>query len=243
MIKSGYWQNVLENCGRSDLTEANKMDFNFVFAHMYCADILVDSKVHRDVRGAAFVLLDDKHFELYKRRIENNFFRYYDPCDDMAFPKHLLNNDVCCHHFINDAVCVVECVKSVEKASVGVDIIVLLPYLKQLQLILKMLNDAFVCCEKSLGRLQMYVNELLSHCLLCAEKIEAASRTLQVMSLFVNTGTLYECNLCKEISTDKRFLKPKECCQYSICNACCVTLWKTASTHAKCPACNTSFKS
>ncbi|ALR71556.1 immediate early protein 0 [Anticarsia gemmatalis multiple nucleopolyhedrovirus] len=241
MIKGIYWPNVLD---RSDLCEANKvMDFNFVFAHMYCADILVDAKVHRNVRAAAFSLLDDKHFELFKRRIDNKFFCYYDRCDDVTFPKHLLDNDACCHHFINDAMRVVECVKSVETVSAGVNVIVLLPYLKQLQTALKMLGDAFKCCAKTINGLLLYVNDLLSHCLLCADKIQAATRTLQVMNLFLDTDTLYECDLCKEISTDQRFIKPKECCQYTICNACCVTLWKTASTHAKCPACNTSFKS
>ena len=241
MIKGSYWPNVLD---RSDSCEANKvMDFNFVFAHMYCADILVDAKVHRNVRAAAFSLLDDKHFELFKCRIDNKFFCYYDRCDDATFPKHLLGNDACCHHFINDAIRVVECVKSVEAISAGVNVIVLLPYLKQLQTALKMLSDTFVCCAKAINGLILYVNDLLSHCLLCADKIQAATRTLQVMNLFLDTDTFYECDLCKEVSTDKRFLKTKECCQYAICNACCVTLWKMASTHAKCPACNTSFKS
>lgn len=90
--------------------------------------------------------------------------------------------------------------------------------------------------------MQMYVNELISNCLLFIEKLETINKTVKVMNLFVDNLVLYECNVCKEISTDERFLKPKECCEYAICNACCVNMWKTATTHAKCPACRTSYK-
>ncbi|AGR57053.1 IE-0 [Choristoneura rosaceana nucleopolyhedrovirus] len=240
MIKGTYWPNVVSE---SDSCGTNKvMDLNFIFAHMYCADILVDAKAQAGVRAAAFGIIDDKHFELYKRQIENKFFRYRDRSDD-ACPQRLPDDAGCCHHFVSDAARVIECVKSVETASAGENVIVLLPYLKQLQVALKILGDAFACCAKVINGLQIYVQDLLSHCLLCADKIEAANRTLQVMQLFLDTGSLYECDLCKETSTDARFLKPKECCEYSLCNACCVILWKTASTHAKCPACSTSFKS
>ncbi|AAP29909.1 immediate early gene 0 [Choristoneura fumiferana multiple nucleopolyhedrovirus] len=244
MIKGTYWPNVvsesyIESC------EINKvMDINFIFDHMYCDDILVDAKAQAGVRTAAFAMIDAKHIELYKRRIENGFFRYRDRCDNAsALPQRLPVDEGCCHHFVSDAARVIECVKSVETASAGHNVVVLLPYLKQLQVALKVLSDAFACCAKVISGLQLYVQDLLSHCLLCAEKIEAAGRTLQMINLFLDTNSLYECDLCKEASTDARFLKPKECCQYSLCNACCVILWKTATTHAKCPACSTSFKS
>nr|AAA03634.1 early 10 kDa protein [Autographa californica nucleopolyhedrovirus] len=91
--------------------------------------------------------------------------------------------------------------------------------------------------------MQMYVNELISNCLLFIEKLETINKTVKVMNLFVDNLVLYECNVCKEISTDERFLKPKEVVgEYAICNACCVNMWKTATTHAKCPACRTSYK-
>lgn len=210
---------------------------------MYNADILTDTKMQAGVRAAAFALIDDKHFELYRRRIENDFFRYRDQCDDSTTSAHL-PKDCCCHHFIGDAVRIIDCVKKMDVIHNGnVNVIVLLPYLKQLQAALALLHDAFACCSNTINGLQMYVQELVLHCLQCADKIETANRTLQVMSLFLDTNVLYECDLCKEASTDRRFLKPKECCQYALCNACCVTLWKTANTHAKCPACSTSFKS
>lgn len=236
MIKGTFWPNAA-----LDLSETSKvMDFNFIFAHMYCADILVDARVQAGVRAAAFALVDDKHLELYKRRIENRFLRYRDRNDEA--PPKLPDDEGCCHHFIGDAARVVECVKGVEAASVGVNVVVLLPYLKQLQGALKMLADSFACCAKVVSGLQMYVQDLLSQCLQCADRIEAAGRTWQVMSLFVDTAALYECDLCKEASNDPRFLKAKDCCQYALCNACCVALWRAASPHAKCPACSTSFK-
>ncbi|AKR14094.1 immediate early gene 0 [Dasychira pudibunda nucleopolyhedrovirus] len=245
MIKGTHWPNLVsKSC--TDACETSKvMDFNFIFAHMYCADMSTDGKLQAGVRAAAFGIVDDKHFELYKRRIENALFRYRDQYDgNAAPPARLSDNGDCCHHFVRDAARVVESIKSVEATSVGINVIVLLPYLKQLQIALKMLSDAFACCAKTIGGLQMYVQDLLSHCLLYADKVEAAGRALQVMNLFLNSGgPLYECDLCKEASADPRFLKPKECCQYSLCYACCVALWKTASTHAKCPACSTSFKS
>lgn len=238
MIKGSYWPNL------ESYSHSNKvMDFNFIFSHMYSPDLLVDAKVQCQVRAAAFALIDDKHLDLYKRRIENVFFRYYDRCDNAVMPNQLPDNEGCCHHFVSDASRVIECIKAIESANAGVNSIVLLPYLKQLQILLKLLGDSFTCCTKTIGELQMYVQDLLSHCLVYADKIEAVGHTLQVMNLFLESTTLYECDLCKEASADPRFLKPKECCQYSICNACCVALWKTASTHAKCPACSTSFKS
>ncbi|ABF50258.1 ie-0 [Antheraea pernyi nucleopolyhedrovirus] len=240
MIKGSYLPNVSET--RDDLCAASKvMNFNFAFAHMYCADLTADTKAQRGVRAAAFALLDDKHLKLYKRRIENKLLRYYDRSDDASLPQRLPEDDGCCHHFVNDAERVVECVKSVEAASAGVNVVVLLPYLKQLQIVLKMLFDAFACCSKTINGLQMYVHDLLSHCLLCADKIEAANRALQVINLFLDSP-LYECDLCKEASADKRFLTRKDCCAYALCNACCVALWKASVTHAKCPACSTSFK-
>ncbi|QDL57015.1 IE-0 [Dione juno nucleopolyhedrovirus] len=242
MIKGTHWSKViLENFGDS---YGKMMDFNFIFAHMHCADITVDGRVQADVRAAAFNLIDDKHLKLFKRRIENDFFRYCDQTASQPVAKQLPNaEEQCCHHFVNDAERVVECVKSVEAHCGGVNIIVLLPYVKQLQAAFKVLGEMFTCCGKKIAGLQMYVQDLLSHCLMCADKIEAANRTLQVMNLFLDSGALYECDLCKEVSTDSRFLTPKECCQYALCNACCVQLWKTANTHAKCPACSTSFKS
>nr|UIX56142.1 IE0 [Hyphantria cunea nucleopolyhedrovirus]UIX56283.1 IE0 [Hyphantria cunea nucleopolyhedrovirus] len=239
MIKGTYWPNM-----DSGACETSKMiDFNFIFAHMYNADILTDAKAQAGVRAAAFVLVDDKHYELYKRRIENGFFRYRDECDDSTTLSTHLPKDSCCHNFIDDAVRVIDCVKKMDVHNGNVNVIVLLPYLKQLQAALALLHNAFACCSKTIDALQMYVQELLLHCLQCADRIETAGRTLQVMNLFLGTHVLYECDLCKEASTDRRFLKPQECCQYALCNACCVTLWKTASTHAKCPACSTSFKS
>lgn len=47
---------------------------NFVFFHMYTADIQIDAKVQCGVRSAAFAIIDDKHLEMYKYRIENKFF-------------------------------------------------------------------------------------------------------------------------------------------------------------------------
>lgn len=232
MIKGSCWPNVTI----SENSHEKVMNFNFIFSHMYCDDISIDAKVQDGVRAAAFALIDDRHFELYKCRI-NNFFRYRDDGDIAHLPEG------CCHHFVDEAARVIDCVKNVETNIMGMNIIVLLPYLKQLQVSLKILGDTFGCCNKVMTELQMYVYDLMSHCLLCADKIKATSRTLQVMNVFLDTSVLYECDLCKEASLDSRFLTPKECCQYSLCNVCCVKLWKNASTHAKCPSCSTSFKS
>nr|WRK23378.1 immediate early protein 0 [Bombyx mori nucleopolyhedrovirus]WRK24068.1 immediate early protein 0 [Bombyx mori nucleopolyhedrovirus] len=219
---------------------------NFVFFHMYTADIQIDAKVQCGVRSAAFAIIDDKHLEMYKYRIENKFFYYYDQCADIAKPDRLPDDDgACCHHFIFDAQRIIQCIKEIEGAY-GVrdrgNVIVFYPYLKQLRDALKLIKNSFACCFKIINSMQMYVNELISNCLLFIEKLETINKTVKVMNLFVDNSVLYECNVCKEISTDERFLKPKECCEYAICNACCVAMWKTATTHAKCPACRTSYK-
>ncbi|USC25975.1 ie-0 [Palpita vitrealis nucleopolyhedrovirus] len=219
---------------------------NFIFLHMYNADIEIDAKLQCGVRSAAFSIIDDKHLELYKRRIDNKFFFYYDKCGDTVnFDRLPDDNNTCCHHFILDINCVIECVKQIES---GFDlhnrgnIIIFYPYLKQLREALKLLKKSFTCCLITLDAMQIYVNELISNCLLYIEKLESINKTVKVMNLFVDESVLYECNVCKEVSTDKRFLKLKECCEYAICNACCVAMWKSATTHAKCPACRTSYK-
>ncbi|AGA16288.1 IE-0 protein [Thysanoplusia orichalcea nucleopolyhedrovirus] len=230
----------------SHYTESQQvMIDNFVFSHMYNADIHIDAKLQCSVRLAAFSIVDDKHYEIYKHRIENKFFHYYDQCGDVV--RHdRLREDACCHHFVFDAERVIKCIKEIESAYAPQDrgnLIIFYPYLKQLREGLKLIQNSFVCCSKTINSMQMYINELISHCLLFIEKLETINKTVKVMNLFMDNLILYECNVCKEVSTDERFLKPKECCEYAVCNACCVIMWKTATNHAKCPACRTSYKS
>ncbi|ANF29665.1 exon0 [Catopsilia pomona nucleopolyhedrovirus] len=229
---------------------------NFIFSHMYHSDIHVDAKIQCNVRAAAFSLIDDKHLELYKRRIENKYLYYYDKYGEIVAPS--LNDlctpssssSSCCHYYVQDAERVIACIKKLECSFDTVhhrrgNVLIFYPYLKQLRELLKLLKKTFVCCTKTIDNMQMYVSDTILHCLLFVEKLELMNKTIKVMNLFADndTTTLYECNICKEVSNDKRFIKPKECCEFAICNACCVTLWKTATTHAKCPACRTSFKS
>ncbi|AOT85486.1 ie0 [Cyclophragma undans nucleopolyhedrovirus] len=228
---------------------------NFIFAHLYTADIQVDAKAQSDVRAAAYTAIDDKHFELYKKRISNKFFVYNDKysgviaaaaADDTALVDLVDDNgNGCCHYYVDDLDRIVCSMKELERGLSGISVLVLYPYSKQLRDAVKQLKSLFPCCIASLDSMQIYINNIVSHCLLCIEKLEGINRTVKVMNVFTDDASvvLYECNICKETSTDERFLKPKECCEFVMCNACCVKLWKTAATHAKCPACRTSFKS
>lgn len=266
MIKnSNYMLNVQENLEyimASDTCSASAADYaceettahaspnqvmidNFIFSHLYNADIGVDVKVQYNVRRAAFRMVDDKHLEMYKRRIDNRFFLYYDRYSETVALNGLPSN-MCCHYYIKDLERIISCIKELE-CSFNIrdrgNVLIFYPYLKQLRCTSNILKESFACCLKLISDMQMYINDVISHCLLCVEKLELINKTIKVMNLFVDDIILYECNICKEVSADERFLKPKECCEFSICNACCVTLWKTSATHAKCPACRTSFKS
>lgn len=88
----------------------------------------------------------------------------------------------------------------------------------------------------------MYVNELILNCLLFIEKLEIINKIVKVMNLFVDNLVLYECNVCKEIFMDERFLKLKECCEYVICNVCCVNMWKMVIMYVKCLVCRILYK-
>lgn len=233
-----------ENCGGDDAAEC--ITKNFIFSHMYNSDLHTDAKFQQDIQTAAFNLIDDKHLELYKLRIKNSFFQLYNSSNNCNIVDDAMPKNVCCHHYIVEMQQIVTCIKELEKffemRNNRNNVLVFYPYLKQLNGSAQVLKKTFVCCLVLIENMQTYINEVVSHCLLCIQKLKLLQQTVEVMNLFAEKTILYECDVCKEVSTDKRFLKPKECCEFSICNACVVKLWKMATTHAKCPACRMSFK-
>ncbi|AKN80951.1 IE-0 [Lonomia obliqua multiple nucleopolyhedrovirus] len=221
---------------------------NFIFSHMYNSTMHVDLNAQSNIRIAGFNVIDDKHLELYKERIRNKYLLYYDKYEKLAmFPSVVLpSENGCCHNYVKELEQVVSCIKQLElsfDANERGNILIFYPYLKQLCVTIDMLKKSFKCCTNLLNNLGVYINNIITNCLLYIEKVKAINKSIQVINVFVDDSAIYECNICKEISTDERFLKPKECCEFVMCNSCCVQLWKMANTHAKCPACNTSFKS
>jgi hypothetical protein len=196
--------------------------------------------------------------ELYNKRISNKILIYRDNTensnsknntnDDANNKDLIIANDTCCHHYVQEVQWVIECIKKIENSLCctgrASSVLIFYPYLKQMRNVLLVLKQNFNCCITTIEKMQTYVNNVVSHCLLCMEQLKSVVKSLYVMNVFmVDDIVIYECDVCKEMSNDVRFLKPKECCDFSLCNGCCVKMWKTASTHAKCPACRTSFKS
>jgi Baculovirus immediate-early protein (IE-0) len=220
----------------------------FIFSPMYTPDLQVDVKAQSNIRMLAFNMIDEKHVELFGKKIIK-FFIYFDIHNningDVPFYKHI-PDDTCCHQYVSDANNIVTCIKKLERSFEQEDkqsnVLIFFPYLKQLRDIVDVLRNEFKCCKIILNDLQSYITNLIAHCLLFVEKFENLYKTFQVINIFLDNSTVYECNICRESSTDLRFLKVKECCEFAICNACCVQLWKNTNTRAKCPACKTSFK-
>ncbi|UZE89706.1 exon0 [Parapoynx stagnalis nucleopolyhedrovirus] len=219
----------------------------FIFSHMYTPDLKVDLKAQANIRMLAFNMIDDKHVELFEKKIIK-FFVYFDTniSSDAAAIYKQIPNDTCCHQYVSDANNIVMCIKKLERSFEQDDkqsnILIFFPYLKQLRDTVDVLKNEFKCCKVILNDLQAYITNLIAHCLLFVEKFENLYKTFKVINVFLDNSVVYECNICRETSTDNRFLKVKECCEFAICNACCVQLWKNTNTRAKCPACKTSFK-
>lgn len=250
-VSTPQYMSHTEICSRDDncyetIPEDQLILKNFIFSHMYTVDLHIDSRAQCNIRTSAFSIIDENHLELFSKRICNKFFIYHDKFDFNGTVSKKLPSDTCCHQYISDLSNIVACIKRLESLyqhnNKQGNVLIFYPYLKQLRDSIDILKDEFSCCKILLNELQLYINNLIAHCLILIEKIDNLNKSFKVINIFLDNNAIYECNICREISTDERFLKVKECCEFAICNACCVQLWKTASIHAKCPACKTSFK-
>jgi hypothetical protein len=219
---------------------------SFIFSHMYTPDLHADSRAQCNLRTLAFGMIDDKHLELFNKRISNKFFNYTDKFGLNGPVYKKLPSDTCCHQYISDLTNIITCIKRLEALnqhnSKQINILIFYPFVKQLREKMDILINEFSCCKSLLNELLSYTNNLIAHCLIFVEKLDNLQKSFKVLHIFFDNTVVYECNICREFSSDQRFLKAQECCEFAICNACCVQLWKTAPIHAKCPSCNTSFK-
>ncbi|AAZ38318.1 exon-0 [Agrotis segetum nucleopolyhedrovirus A] len=210
---------------------------NFVFAHLYTPDLPLNLKAHQKIKEAAFKIVQDMYQQSYNCALDGLlYFRDTDETE-VALP-----GDKCTHYLIADiknVIGVIEHLKSQPKFQYNM--FIFLPYIRQLRII----NDLFAndyCCT---AIVKFNANALAA---LCEEGdkylhvIKLMKERMHLINVFTNPK-IYQCNICQETSSEPHFLKPNECCGYSMCNLCYANLWKFCNMYPVCPVCKTSFKS
>ncbi|AGE89862.1 IE-0 [Spodoptera littoralis nucleopolyhedrovirus] len=214
---------------------------NFILNGMYSEDLKVNLKAQYNVKLAAFRIIEHKYGELK------------DICGiDKTSPLHygedetvvLCGEDKCYHSLIAEIADLSKIIEDLYDASpvYRLNYFIFVPYVKRLlQIICMFTND--VCCKRSVRSTIARLETCLKRGNEKLESVRRLNKTLCVMSVFLQQ-TVYECNICKDVSHDERFLKPDECCGFRICNLCYANLWKFSNTphNPVCPVCKTSYR-
>ncbi|QHB21673.1 ie-0 [Artaxa digramma nucleopolyhedrovirus] len=181
--------------------------------------------------------------------------RYYKRAYDAPIDKHLRmrefeneivisKDDVCVHYLIAQIHAVVNVIKTMCEGSVFKhNSFIFLPYCRQLKAILNyFVND--YCCASSIKSSIKMLDDLIGESLMCLDAIKLLNDCVQIMMVFSDEKLpVYECNICGNVSNEKCFLKPDECCGYKICGMCYAQLWQHCNLYPVCPVCKTSFNS
>ncbi|BAC67276.1 IE-0 [Adoxophyes honmai nucleopolyhedrovirus] len=225
----GFQSNVMNNY-------INEVITDFVFSDKYAPALLYNSKLRNDLKILAFNIINDAFLRAHNEDIPNQLI-YRENDEDMKFCK-----DGCLHFLIrkiNDiSNIVVEIVNSPKYKNSQY---IFIPYVKQLKLaIYYFVND--YCCNKLVNEIIERLDLILNESNKYLDYIRLLHERVQVMNVFRDEIVLYTCNICHETSLEKSFLKPNECCGYSICYSCYANLWKFCDLYPVCPVCKHGFK-
>ncbi|AUV65414.1 EXON0 [Alphabaculovirus myunipunctae] len=213
---------------------------NFVFTHdLYTSDLPLSPKAHFNIKLAAFQIVKDTYRQSYDAELDDLLAlrEHVDDNDGIVLPR-----DQCVHRLIGDIKNVIDTLHHINsQPKYQYNMFIFLPYVKQL----RMINSRFesdYCCAKIVKANALALSTLVAHADKYLSAIRAMNERMHLINVFVEPK-LYQCNICQESSVEEHFLKPDECCGYSICCMCYANLWKFSNMYPVCPVCKTSFKS
>ncbi|AGC36224.1 hypothetical protein TF1A_0010 [Chrysodeixis chalcites SNPV TF1-A] len=229
--------NIRNNNGEKGSTDFETQVFkNFIFNDLHTNDLALNPKAQFLVKQASFNVIDEIFQQTYNEKIDK-ILAFVDDTDDIRIP-----NDRCLHYLIAEIGKIVNVLQHVNRMSkFEYSMYVFMPYLKQIRkTIILFVND--FCCKKLVENYLLTLDVMIADSLKLLETIQMINKRVDVMNVFLDRP-VYRCNICEDTSLESRFLKPNECCGYSICNMCYANLWKFCTLYPVCPVCKTSFKS
>nr|UPO71136.1 orf10 putative exon0 [Trichoplusia ni single nucleopolyhedrovirus] len=226
------------NNGEKDSTDFETEVFkNFIFNDLHTTDLSLNLKAQFLVKQAAFNVVDEIFQQTYNEKIDKILAFADDTDNDVTMP-----TDRCLHYLIAEIGRIVNVLQHVYRMpKFEYSTYVFMPYLKQIRKIIILFVNDF-CCKKLVENYLITLDLMITNSLKLLETIEMINKRIDVMNVFLDRR-VYRCNICEDTSLDSRFLKPDECCGYSICNMCYANLWKFCTLYPVCPVCKTSFKS
>nr|AAU29550.1 immediate early protein 0 [Spodoptera litura MNPV] len=230
-----------EKCNKNDVSSYHDHQVlsNFMLNGMYSDDLKVNLKAQYNVKLAAFRIVEHKYNEDHSG-LDKTSPLYYGEDENVV----LCGEDKCYHDLIAETADLSKIIEDLYDASpvYRLNYFIFVPYVKRLlQIICMFTND--VCCKRSVRSTIARLETCLKRGNEKLESVRRLNKTLNVMSVFLEQN-VYECNICKDVSNDERFLKPDECCGFRICNLCYANLWKFSNTphNPVCPVCKTSYR-
>ncbi|ACO53464.1 ie-0 [Euproctis pseudoconspersa nucleopolyhedrovirus] len=200
-------------------------------------EVRLDLKKQQNIKQTAFELVD-KYYKREHNVSINPMLRFRESDGEIALPKN-----ACTHHLIAEAHGVVEVMRKMcEQPIIIHNAFVLLPYCRQLKIILNKFSNDY-CCASLIESSFLKLNAIIADSLNRLEAIKTLHDRVQIMLVFADDKPIYECNICRNVSNEEYFLKPDECCGYRICGMCYAKLWQHCKLYPVCPVCKTSFAS
>ncbi|AIU41256.1 ie-0 [Sucra jujuba nucleopolyhedrovirus] len=203
----------------------------------YGDDVALNIQSHYNVKMDVFKLIEKYYIQTYNAPVDRVLsFRKAD--DDVILS---IDDGQCLHHLI-------QTVGNVIKVIVLMSIMpqfqfclyIFAPYCRQLTIVLKYFENDF-CCKQTVEKSLQSIAKIIEQGHHQMETVKRFQKKLDAMLVF-SEPQIYECNICQETSREKHFLKPNECCGFSICGLCYAQLWQHCTRYPVCPVCKTSFK-
>lgn len=218
-----------------DIELATQVFSNFIFTDLFTPDLPLNLKAHYNVKMSAFKIVQDMHKQSYNCALDP--LLALRECDDEV----TLPRDKCVHYLIADIRNVINVLQHLNsQPRFQYNMFVFLPYMRQIRQINDLFSSDF-CCSKTVQSNTAALNALCGESEKYLHVIKLMNERMHVINVFTDPR-VYRCNICQETSAEEHFLKPNECCGYSMCNLCYANLWKFCNMYPVCPVCKTSFK-
>nr|AOL56589.1 EXON0/IE-0 [Chrysodeixis includens nucleopolyhedrovirus] len=228
--------NIRNSSGKKARLISKQRYLKFIFNDLHTNDLSLNPKAQFLVKEAAFNVIDEIFQQTYNEKIDK-ILAFVDDTDDICMP-----TDTCLHYLIGEIGKIVNVLQHVKRMSkFEYSMYVFMPYLKRIRKIIILFVNDF-CCKKLVKNYLISLDMMIENSAKLLETIQMINKRVDVMNVFLDRP-VYRCNICDDTSLESRFLKPNECCGYSICNICYANLWKFCTLYPVCPVCKTSFKS
>jgi Baculovirus immediate-early protein (IE-0) len=198
------------------------------------ADFTVNAKAQHRIKMSAFTMAANAFVDQFGVSIEPGSLLYLkETLDEVVVPEN-----VCNHALIGQVARMVQVLLRLQTAHAHV-FFVFLPYLKQLKRVMDFFrNDA--CCRRAVRANTASLDAMLADGLKALAVVECLDTCVRGMGVFADRPVV-ECNICRDMFAEERYMKPDECCGYRICYSCYANLWRHCSVYPVCPVCKTSF--